>query len=207
MNRVLSRAWHTPRRACRRRRRPPCRRRRAGRGGPAPRSRIDRGRSASWGAKDPTTRTRPPDPGVTAVASRPGASSVIVPPSLASPPPRAPSSLTHRYVAWTLRHGRLLWSLAVLLAIPAAWRTASLYRNLRSEVEELLPRDAPSVIAIEELRARMAGLQYLGVVVGLDARAGGRLADGQRLSDELAARGGPRRLLISRTSRTSIGPR
>ncbi|HTA19713.1 MAG TPA: MMPL family transporter [Polyangia bacterium] len=97
-------------------------------------------------------------------------------------------SLTRRYVGWTLRHGRVLWALALLLAIPAAWRTASLYRNLRSDVEELLPRDAPSVVAIQELRSRMAGLQYLGVVVEIDARAGGQLAAGERLLDDLAAR-------------------
>ncbi len=91
-------------------------------------------------------------------------------------------------MAWTLRHGRLLWILAALLAVPAAWRTASLYRNLRSDVEELLPRDAPSVIAVQELRARMAGLQYLGVVVEVDARAGGSIAAGEGLLDELATR-------------------
>jgi predicted RND superfamily exporter protein len=95
---------------------------------------------------------------------------------------------TRRFVAWTLRHGRVLWALAALLAVPAAWRTASLYRNLRSDVEELLPRDAPSVLAIHELRARMAGLQYLGVVVEVDARAGGSIAAGERFLDELAAR-------------------
>ncbi|HVU52655.1 MAG TPA: MMPL family transporter [Polyangia bacterium] len=91
-------------------------------------------------------------------------------------------------MAWTLRHGRVLWALAALLAVPAAWRTASLYKNLRSDVEELLPRDAPSVLAIQELRARMAGLQYLGVVVEVDARAGGTIAAGEALLDELAAR-------------------
>jgi hypothetical protein len=101
---------------------------------------------------------------------------------------RATTSLTRRYVAWTLRHGRALWILALLLAVPAAWRTASLYGNLRSEVEELLPRDAPSVVAIQELRARMAGLQYLGVVVEVDARAGGTLGAGERLLDDLASR-------------------
>ena len=59
-----------------------------------------------------------------------------------------PGPATRRFVAWTLRHGKTLWILAVLMAIPASWRTAQLYRNLRSEIEELLPRDAPSVVAI-----------------------------------------------------------
>jgi hypothetical protein len=107
---------------------------------------------------------------------------------LASPTEREPSSRTRHFVAWTLRHGRLLWALAALLAVPAAWRTASLYQNLRSDVEELLPREAPSVLAIQELRKRMAGLQYLGVVVEVDARAGGSIAAGEALLDELAAR-------------------
>jgi predicted RND superfamily exporter protein len=93
---------------------------------------------------------------------------------------------TRRFVAWTLRHGRLLWGLALLLALPAALRTTHLYGNLRSEIEELLPRDAPSVVAIDELRRRMAGLQYLGVVV--DVGSADRLPAGERFLDDLAAR-------------------
>src|SRR6478736_211254 len=61
-----------------------------------------------------------------------------------SPSP-APGPRTRRFVAWTLRHGALLWTLALLAAIPTAWRTVTLYGHLRSDVEELLPRDAPSV--------------------------------------------------------------
>ena len=68
-------------------------------------------------------------------------------------------------MAWTLRYGKVLWILAVALTVPAAWRTANLYRHLRSDIEELLPRNAPSVVAVEELRRRMSGLQYLGVLV------------------------------------------
>jgi predicted RND superfamily exporter protein len=99
-----------------------------------------------------------------------------------------PTPRTRRFVAWTLRYGKVLWALALLLAIPAAWRTASLYRNLRSDVEELLPRDAPSVVAIKELRQRMAGLQYLGIVVEIDARAGGSVAAAEHLLDDLKER-------------------
>ncbi|HXJ20400.1 MAG TPA: MMPL family transporter [Polyangia bacterium] len=53
-------------------------------------------------------------------------------------------------------------------------------------MEELLPRDAPSVVAIDELRRRMAGLQYLGVMV--DVGRPENLAAGERLLDDLAAR-------------------
>ena len=50
----------------------------------------------------------------------------LVPPDSPSP---APGPATRRFVAWTLRHGALLWALAVLLAIPAAWRTAHALRE------------------------------------------------------------------------------
>jgi len=101
-------------------------------------------------------------------------------------PSSAPGPLTRRYVSWTLRHGKLLWALALLLAIPAAWRTTTLYRHLRSDVEELLPRDAPSVVAIQELRQRMSGLQYLGLLV--DTGGPEHLPAGERFLDDLAAR-------------------
>jgi predicted RND superfamily exporter protein len=89
-------------------------------------------------------------------------------------------------VAWTIRHGWLLWLVAVLLGIPATSRTISLYRHLRGDVEELLPRESPSVRALEEMRARIPGLQYLGVVV--DVGRPENLAAGERFVDDLAAR-------------------
>ena len=98
----------------------------------------------------------------------------------------APGPRTRGFVAWTLRHGRLLWIVALLLAVPATWRTVGLYRNLRSDVEELLPRHAPSVVALDELRARMAGLQYLGVIV--DFGSAEKLPAGERLIDDLAGK-------------------
>jgi uncharacterized protein len=93
---------------------------------------------------------------------------------------------TAAFVDWTLRHGRVLWLAALVLAVPATWRTAQLYAHLKSDLEELLPREAPSVRALDELRARMPGLQYLGVVV--DTGDGERLRDGERFVDDLAAR-------------------
>ena len=107
----------------------------------------------------------------------------VVPPETS---PTAPGPRTRGFVAWGLRHGRLLWALALLLAVPALARTIGLYRNLRSDIEELLPRDAPSVVALNELRSRMAGLQYLGVIV--DFGSADKLPAGEKLIDDLAAR-------------------
>jgi predicted RND superfamily exporter protein len=91
-----------------------------------------------------------------------------------------------RFVDWTLRYGRWIWAIAILLAIPATWRSAQLYLHLKSELEELLPRESPSVRALDELRNRFPGLQYLGVVV--DFGDEGRQADGDRFVDQLTAR-------------------
>ena len=90
------------------------------------------------------------------------------------------------FVDWVLRHGRALWTVALVLAVPAGIRTASMYSHLRSDLEELLPRRAPSVVALDELRARSAGHQYLGVVV--DAALRQNLPAAERFLDELAAR-------------------
>jgi predicted RND superfamily exporter protein len=101
-------------------------------------------------------------------------------------PIQSPSPLARRFVAWTLRHGSALWLAALLLGVPAAVRTATLYLHLNSDFEQLLPRDSPSVRAVEELRERMPGLQFLGVIV--DTGSGDQLAAGEALLDDLAAR-------------------
>jgi uncharacterized protein len=97
-----------------------------------------------------------------------------------------PHPLARAFVAWTLRYGKVIWLLAILLAIPATLRTAGLYIHMRTEVEELLPRESPSVKAVDELRARMPGLQHLGVIV--DTGSGEKLAAGEALLDDLAAK-------------------
>jgi predicted RND superfamily exporter protein len=99
---------------------------------------------------------------------------------------RPPSDRLRRYVAWTIRNGRVLWVVAALLALPALFRTVLLYAHLKSDVEELLPRNAPSVAAIDELRRRMPGVRYLGVLV--DTGNAANLPAGERLIDDLAER-------------------
>ncbi len=97
-----------------------------------------------------------------------------------------PGPRSRAFVGWTLRWGKWLWVAALLVAIPATWRTAELYAHLRSEIEELLPRSAPSVLAIDELRARLPGLQHLGVIV--DTGNATNVPAAERFLDDLAAR-------------------
>ena len=74
----------------------------------------------------------------------------------------------------------------VALALPSTAALVRLYRNLTSEIEELLPRNAASVTAVEELRQRLPGLSTLGVVVA--ASDPSELPAAERLVDDLAAR-------------------
>jgi predicted RND superfamily exporter protein len=60
---------------------------------------------------------------------------------------------------------RALRAAALLATIPAAAGMARLYAGISSDMEELLPPDAPAVRALGVLRARLPGSQYLGVVV------------------------------------------
>jgi predicted RND superfamily exporter protein len=89
-------------------------------------------------------------------------------------------------VRWTLAHGPALWLVALALMAPATVALIRLYVNLTSEVEELLPRDAPSVSALDELRQRLPGLSALGVVVATSKPS--ELPAAERLIDDLAAR-------------------
>jgi uncharacterized protein len=97
-----------------------------------------------------------------------------------------PGPRSRAFVGWTLRWGKWLWAAALVLAIPATWRTAQLYAHLKSDIEELLPRSAPSVLAIDELRQRLPGLQHLGVVV--DTGSAANVPAAERFLEDLAER-------------------
>ena len=58
--------------------------------------------------------------------------------------------------------------------------------HLKSDLEELLPRRAPSVVALNEYRARMTPSRYLGIMV--DVGAPEHLAAGEAFVDALAER-------------------
>jgi predicted RND superfamily exporter protein len=89
------------------------------------------------------------------------------------------------FVGWALRYGKVWWAIALVVSVPALVRTAWLYRHLRSDLEDLLPRDSPSVVALDELRRRVGAHQYLGVVV--DAGTTANLPAAERFIDDLAA--------------------
>ncbi|HEY4014442.1 MAG TPA: MMPL family transporter [Polyangiaceae bacterium] len=108
------------------------------------------------------------------------------------------------YVAWVLRYGRSLWIAALIVSVPAFVRVQELYAHLRSEVEQLLPEGAPSVAAIRELRSRMPGMQYLGVVV--DSGSEANLPAAEHLLDDLASRVRQYPRWLVRTVRTGDGP-
>jgi predicted exporter len=94
-----------------------------------------------------------------------------------------PGPRVDAFVDWTIRWGKWLWIAALVLAVPATWRTANLYGHLHTELEQLLPRSAPSVV---ELKRRLPGLQHLGVVV--DTVTGDNVPAADRFLDDLAVR-------------------
>jgi predicted RND superfamily exporter protein len=81
---------------------------------------------------------------------------------------------------------RWVLALSALLLVVTGYRTALTYGSLKSELEELLPKSAPSVTALGELRQRLPGLRFLGVVVEVDEPA--RAPDAERFLALLAER-------------------
>src|SRR4051812_25418539 len=72
---------------------------------------------------------------------------------------------TERLLDLLFGRARLVLLVASVLAAVCGVRAVLTYANLRSDLEELLPRSAPSVQALEQARRRLRGLRHLGVVV------------------------------------------
>ena len=90
------------------------------------------------------------------------------------------------WVDWLGRHGRLVMVVGTLLALVAGVRTVLTYSHLKSDLEELLPATAPSVVALERARQRLPGLRHLGVVV--DAGTPENIRAAMRFLSDLEAR-------------------
>ena len=80
---------------------------------------------------------------------------------------RAPSrrGVVDRALSALLARSGWVLALASLLAVVTGVRTVLTYSHLKSDLEELLPETAPSVIGLERARERLPGLRHLGVVV------------------------------------------
>src|SRR5688572_17791244 len=87
---------------------------------------------------------------------------------------------------WLVRRRWPVLAAALLLTAAAGFRTFETYRALRSELEELLPESAPSVGAIERVRARMFAPRHLGIVV--DTGGAANVPAAERFVDDLARR-------------------
>lgn len=91
-----------------------------------------------------------------------------------------------RAIRWLLQQRLWIVLVSLLLGVVAIPRTVLTYASLRSDLEELLPEEAPSVRALDELRARLPGMRYLGVVV--DTGGPQNVPHALRFIDDLAAR-------------------
>jgi uncharacterized protein len=100
-------------------------------------------------------------------------------------PPRARTP-SEWLTLWLVRRRWPVLIAAVFLTLAAGWRTLETYGALRGELEELLPESAPSVGAIERVRARMFTPRHLGIVV--DTGGVANLPAAERFIDDLARR-------------------
>ena len=98
---------------------------------------------------------------------------------MSAPESPVPSTLAARVTYFMMARYRWVLALAAVLLVVTGFRTALTYGSLKSELEELLPRSAPSVTALAELRQRLPGLRFVfleidGASAGqrVEARAG-----------------------------------
>jgi len=94
-----------------------------------------------------------------------------------------PGPFCRRCVPWLVRERRLVLWIALVVGLVSAFFGARLYANLRSGFEELLPDNAPSVVAARTIAKRLHNVTHLSVI--LEGTDGDAL---DRLADDLAAR-------------------
>ena len=98
-------------------------------------------------------------------------------------PDTPPPHWSEAVVDWLVRRRRVVMISALLASLAGVWFSVKLYADLRSNLEELLPSSAPSVLAARTLGPRLHSVTQLSVV--LEGKDGDAL---ERLADALAAR-------------------
>ena len=94
-----------------------------------------------------------------------------------------PGPFCRNCLPWLVRRRRLVLSVALVVGLAGAFFSARLYMNLRSGFEELLPDNAPSVVAARTIAPKLHNVTHLSVIV---EGAHGDALD--RFADDLAAR-------------------
>ena len=91
--------------------------------------------------------------------------------------------LAQRLLPWLIRRRRMVCTVALLATVVSGYYSAKLYGNLRSDLEELLPATAPSVLAAKSIGPKLHPVNNLFVVLeGSDYKAV------QHFANDLAAR-------------------
>jgi predicted RND superfamily exporter protein len=91
--------------------------------------------------------------------------------------------LSQRLIPWLIRRRRFVFISALLVTLVSGYYSAKLYGNLRSDLEELLPATAPSVLAAKNLGPKLYPVNNLFIVLeGTDPKAI------QHFADDLAVR-------------------
>ncbi len=120
---------------------------------------------------------------MTRVAGRPAEEGEGQLPPPGSAPALRPGPVCRACVPWLVRHRWGVLAVALALLVAGSFFSARLYANLKSDFEELLPRNAPSAIAARVIKGRLHNVTHLAVVFeGADPEAL------ERLADDLAAR-------------------
>ena len=101
-----------------------------------------------------------------------------------SPSPRNPLGRAYaRYVAAVFAHPKLAALLLCLACVPGIVLDAQFFSNVRTGLEDLLPKSAPSVRAIDALHKRLGGRAHITVIAQSDDPLANR-----KFIDELGAR-------------------
>jgi predicted RND superfamily exporter protein len=84
-----------------------------------------------------------------------------------------PPDLWSRFASFLRKNGSFLTAGFLLLALVSAFYSFLLYKNLRTDIEELLPESAPSVRDMKVAANRFSGMNHLEVVIeSQDVKAG-----------------------------------
>jgi predicted RND superfamily exporter protein len=79
--------------------------------------------------------------------------------------PSLRSQLASFLTRWLIRHAGRITLVGALLGLGGAYYSVELYRNLRTDIEELLPTTARSVIDLGEVETRLESIENMSLII------------------------------------------